>query len=258
MATRKTKTNGNGIAAIETRTPEKTNTDPKMEQLIDLITTFQKDTKEKLDKLDNDAQKRFNKLDKDTKDRFNKIDMELQDMKTEINQIKQMESSIGQIEETLKSNQDQLEVMNNKYEILQKQVEGYQNTIALMDLKQKEKMLRIRGLKEEKGEDLPLKLAPILAEIWEMEEKETYKEYDRLYRINSRYASNNKLPRDVIINCVRKSMRDEILHFHSKNKLRFEGQNLTVLKEVPSYILRKRKDYQFLVEVLRKNQIVFR
>lgn len=75
-------------------------------------------------------------------------------------------------------------------------------------------------------------------------------EVDKTYRLNSRFATMRKLPRDVLVHFVR--TRGYILDYHFKYKLRMENMDIIVLKKIPVRILRKREGYSFLTDILKK------
>lgn len=62
-----------------------------------------------------------------------------------------------------------------------------------------DKQLRIRGLPEEKWENIYKKMAGILSEFMEESAEAMEDELDLVYRINSSFAEKRKLPRDTVV-----------------------------------------------------------
>ncbi|XP_048353685.1 uncharacterized protein LOC125433238 [Sphaerodactylus townsendi] len=166
--------------------------------------------------------------------------------------------TLKEIKTAIKDNAEKVEEVDEKVLTLREQFERQNDYMAIMEYKQKETFLRIRGLPEKDNENLLQRILPMLSQVWSLEEDDAVREIDRLYRVNSKIARDRRLPRDIIINCVRKSMRDEILRFHSTSRIQLEGKDMIILKEIPAVIRRKRKDYTQLVDTLRLNNISFR
>ncbi|KAG8147789.1 hypothetical protein E2320_000140 [Naja naja] len=72
-----------------------------------------------------------------------------------------------------------------------------------------------------------------------------------------RFATMRKLSRDVLVYSVRRTTRDCVQDCHFKTKLRMENVDIIVLKEISVRILRKRKTYSFLTDILKTRQITF-
>ncbi|XP_048363002.1 uncharacterized protein LOC125438599 [Sphaerodactylus townsendi] len=215
------------------KTPERNNIEmnTRLDQLTDLIVSFQEDVNGKLSKLD--------KLDQ----RFESFEKEILEIKKDLSQVKKIETSMVDLKKEVGSIKNEMTVTDSKVEIMKNQQEQLLDQMALMDLKLKENQLRIRGCKEEGKEDVRKKLITALGEFLEIEEEDLDQDIEKIFRVNSRFARNNHTPRDIIIIFERKRTRDEVLMKHSKERLKILGQEVIILKEVPNHILRKRKDY---------------
>lgn len=69
----------------------------------------------------------------------------------------------------------------------------------------------MRGLEEEKDEGIREKRVDILAELLEKTIEEVDKGLDLIYRVKSRYVERKGIPQDMIINCMSKVWKEEIL-----------------------------------------------
>ncbi|XP_048339273.1 uncharacterized protein LOC125425739 [Sphaerodactylus townsendi] len=243
-------------------TPEKSqDTEAKMdklEQMISSVLNLQTETKEQIIRFQNETNEQFGKIEQE----FGKIKQEMtnlkKDLKDNSGHIKKMDETLSHIKSALNEHAEHIEEIEDKMDSYKEQQEKHAELMAILEYKQKETYLRIRGLPEMDNENLLKRILPLLQQVWSLEEDDAVREIDRLYRVNSKIARDKKLPRDIIINCVRKSLRDEILRYHAATNIQLEGTNLIILKEIPTAIRRKRKDYNNLADTLRINNVKFR
>lgn len=66
-------------------------------------------------------------------------------------------------------------------------------------------------------------------------------ETDKIYRSNSRFAKLRKVPRDILVQSVRKKIRDKVLQQHFETRLKIDNIDVIVLKEIPQQTPHKRK-----------------
>lgn len=179
------------------------------------------------------------------------------------------EEMVGKIEELVKMLADSLNVVADKVqevetkaENMNKKCEGeielLQDEITMMQFKQMEFALRIRGLPEDGQEDLKVKVATSLAPVLGCDYGKLFEEIDSAYRINSRIAAQRNLPRDVVIYFSRKARRNEIIWTYYQQRFQIANQDIILLKEVPYKMLQKRKEFAFLTQELKNRQIPFR
>lgn len=90
-------------------------------------------------------------------------------------------------------------------------------------------------------EDIRMRMIKYLAQLisWEVEKVES--KTDKIYRINSQFATMRKLPRYVLDHVVRRKTREQVLDCHFKSKLKMDNVDIIVLKKIPVRILKKRK-----------------
>ncbi|XP_048351425.1 uncharacterized protein LOC125432106 [Sphaerodactylus townsendi] len=215
----------------------------RLEHLIEITTNSLKDTAV---------------FQQESKERMARLELELLNIKKEMDHFKKIDETLNIIKDGLKDHENRITDIEDSMEHLKENCLRQEDAVALLEYAQKENTMRIRGLSETEGEILSKRLMPTLQEVWDLKEEDAIREIDQLYRVNSRAAYDRKLPRDIIMHCVRKSLKDEILRHHSRQPLKIDGKTLIILKEIPQSIQRRRKDYKCLTDTLRKNNIIYR
>jgi len=130
--------------------------------------------------------------------------------------------------------------------------------LTLLEWKEKEYCLRLRGVAEKKEEEIRETIVQMLANLIDWEEERLEEDIERMFRVNSKYASTHQKPRDIAIEFSRKKTKEMILQASYDKKINMEGEDIMIFKEIPLRILKKRKDYIFLTDVLKRNKIPFR
>ncbi|KAJ7329742.1 hypothetical protein JRQ81_015916, partial [Phrynocephalus forsythii] len=116
----------------------------------------------------------------------------------------------------------------------------------------------LQNIPEDKESDLFVQINEALAEAIGLEFPEMVKEIEQVYRVNSRFARENKVPREVHVKFIRRAVRDMILRASSDKPLKCQGQEILVLKQIPWKVRDVRKHYQFLTVKLNEKRINFR
>ncbi|XP_048365764.1 uncharacterized protein LOC125440155 [Sphaerodactylus townsendi] len=209
---------------------------PKMETLYDMISAMQQN----IVTLQQDMQSNFKEI------------------KQEIAQVKKLEEAVLATKQDLTEVKEQMVTIGERMDEKDKRIEALEEKIMLMELRSKEKNIRIRGLKEERSEELEKRIIAELAKFIEYDAEELEAEIDSIFRVNSKFARENNVPRDIIVTFLKKETRDALLREQAKQKLRIENQELTLLKEIPIAIRRRRKKYTPLTETLKKKNILYR
>ncbi|KAM3846951.1 uncharacterized protein M6D78_004035 [Vipera latastei] len=145
-----------------------------------------------------------------------------------------------------------------KIDRVEAKIDRIEDELTILEYKNMEFALRIRGLKENPKEDLEWEVAQAAAPVLKCEPEELLKEMDKTFRVNSWIARQKKLPRDVVIYFSRRLTRNSIIQAFYREKFQIAGQDIMILKEIPHKILRKWKDFAFLSDELKKRQIQFR
>ncbi|XP_042315874.1 uncharacterized protein LOC121926725 [Sceloporus undulatus] len=184
------------------------------------------------------------------------------EFRTELGEIRacldRLEEDINKTKGKVKDLEDKSSKMTKKIEMIEKEQIDDQEQILRLQLKQRENCLKLRGLPEKTNENLYVELSSILAKFVDEPEAQFPWELDRVYRLNSYIAKTRKLPRDVVVYFVRKQTRDLVLQQSFKSKLIIENKEIMILKDIPGKILRRRKDYNFLVDKLKNYDIPFK
>lgn len=172
-----------------------------------------------------------------------------------------MECMAGRIE-ALEENQKQMREQDDK-EIEEKR--EYQGKVArleeeniMLHFKEMERAVRIRGIPENKQLDLERAVAEAFAGALDWRVENIGYEIEKVYRVNSGFARQRGLPRDVVVYFVRKRMRNDIMQAYYNLRFKVAGHEILLLKEIPSIILRRRKELAFLTDELKKRGIQFR
>lgn len=187
------------------------------------------------------------------------IKKQLGDMNNEI----QINSGKIQELETLTINVDKrvedLTEENKRLETLfEESTEKNKRLEILLEAKTTERQIRLRGLEEEQNEDIIRKIIAILSELLELPPEEIQQTLDLVYRVNSNFAKQNKLPRDIIIQFTTLRKKEEFLRKHYETPLEVDNKKILVLKEILRKALSRRKNYKKLIDFLASKNIRYR
>lgn len=189
-----------------------------------------------------------------------------QDMKMELRDIKK---SLEDVTKDMNKVKERLDKLEEKTEVMEGNIDSIKNTEqmeverrldekALEDQKQRENCLKIRGVKEIKGENLYDSFLPLLADYAEISVNDLSWEVSKIYRLNSQVAKEKGWPRDIVIYFLRKRIRDQILDLSYKKVFQIDEEEAKIFKDIPKRILRKRENYKFLTTLLIKNDILYK
>ncbi|XP_042316890.1 uncharacterized protein LOC121927254 isoform X2 [Sceloporus undulatus] len=213
-----------------------------------------------MEKNGKDLEKNFRQEIKDLR-RDVKADLK-SELKSELKGIKQsleeMEKEVSQITTRIDKLEETSQTLKEKTSELWQHQEQQQDARALDELKQRENSLKIRGLKEQKQENLYDYLLPAIAEYMEIPYQDLLKDVNKLFRVNFIIAKEKSLPRNVVISFVRKKVRDELLFLSYGNPLEVEGSELKFFKDIPKRILQKRGNYKFITINLNKYKVLYK
>uniref|UniRef100_A0A2D4GST9 L1 transposable element RRM domain-containing protein n=1 Tax=Micrurus corallinus TaxID=54390 RepID=A0A2D4GST9_MICCO len=84
--------------------------------------------------------------------------------------------------------------------------------------------LRFQNVKEEKGENLTKIMTEILAEALEITEEKMMDGMDEVFRVFTRYAARNNLPREVHIRFTKKTIKTQILQVAREKMLKYKDK----------------------------------
>ncbi|XP_042327944.1 uncharacterized protein LOC121932905 [Sceloporus undulatus] len=215
------------------------------EKMMEEIRKMHQETNQAIEKSKEDLKVEFKR---DLRHELGEVTSRLDKIDTD---LKQMNGKVEKLETDMRK-------MEIKVETMHRDQQEDQDSILRLQLKQRENCLKLRGLPENVNENLYTLLTPILAKFIGESETLFPWEIDRAYRINSRIAKIRKLPRDVVIYFVRKQTKEIILRQSYTTKLIIEDKEITVLRDIPGKILKRRKEYSFLIEQLRARKILYK
>ncbi|XP_048339417.1 uncharacterized protein LOC125425787 [Sphaerodactylus townsendi] len=233
---------------------ERSELETKMDQMLEMMGEMKKETNAKLEGLDN----KIMNLEKSVETKLQKIETELNIMKKDLSHVKVIENAVKKLE-AKSEEQDKLNVKwESKINLLEEEAERTAKQCALLELRQKRNILRIKGVPEEKDEKIEKKMITHLAKFLDMEEEMLEEDIIRIIRLSPKGHDEFKKNRDVLIFFSRLQTRDELLRKNSKEKLKIDSRDIIILKEIPIWILNRRRSYNPLINFLREKDITFR
>uniref|UniRef100_A0A8C6VAK8 ADRM1 26S proteasome ubiquitin receptor n=1 Tax=Naja naja TaxID=35670 RepID=A0A8C6VAK8_NAJNA len=202
----------------------------------------------------------------------NEIRKYIGEVRNNMGEIKQtvqhMDAKLEKFQQRITKNEQRIQKEEEKSEQIEKKVDDInykltqanelQNTVIMLETEKAAHYLRFQNIEEEKGEDLPEIMEELLAKALGIDKQKMEMEMDEIFRIHTIYARRHKLPREVHVRFVKKSIRDKILNKARDEPLQYKGKQLVVLKHIPRRVRDLRKQYHFLTSVLIKCNVNFR
>uniref|UniRef100_A0A2D4IZ47 L1 transposable element RRM domain-containing protein n=1 Tax=Micrurus lemniscatus lemniscatus TaxID=129467 RepID=A0A2D4IZ47_MICLE len=226
--------------------------DPAVTTIQELYQALQINFKKQSEELDEKIQKMEEKWEEKVESLAETIQQQHDAMRDDI--VLAFQGIMAQIQDIDQANLQR----DNKMEEIQEKIEKSDAEGVMMQYRAMECAIRIRGLKENDGEDLRQIFADALEKFLDDKDVDWAWNIDKIYRVNSWIARQRKLPRDVVIYFVTRGARNRVIQHSFQNKLKILGQEVAVLKEIPPKMLKVRKDYSFLVTELKRRQVQYR
>lgn len=113
--------------------------------------------------------------------------------------------------------------MSKEVEQLKEQNQSMQATIVTLECKALESSLRLRGVVEDTGGNIG-ELKVILEYLGEEPDEVRYN-LDQIYRVNSKFAVQNQIPRDVVVQFSSKKKERRITYKNIQGPPRNRGGN---------------------------------
>lgn len=121
---------------------------------------------------------------------------ELREIKPEISEFKK---ELQEVQQKVHYVELRSEEKNKEIEMLKKLNKIMQISLISLECKALDSSLRLRGVMEKKRQDVTEKIVGALAEyLGEQTDKVAFN-IESVYRVNSSFAAQNKLPRDVVV-----------------------------------------------------------
>ncbi|XP_067323186.1 golgin subfamily A member 6-like protein 25 [Anolis sagrei] len=219
-----------------------------LEKMTEKMMTELKSVKEKQDAAQKASQEQIADLKREIKEEIGGVKKELTSMQQEFKELKMEKTEIKKTQE----------VLQVKVKTLEQKAARLEEKCERMEAKELEFQLRLRNVDEDPKENIREKVIEILAEFLEYTDQEMQEQTDRVYRVNTNFATRNRVARDVVVHFAKKSTRDEILRTNNRRTVYFRGKKIIILKEYPTTVLTKRRKYNFLTEELKKRRIRYR
>lgn len=177
------------------------------------------------------------------------------DMENKVN------DKIGTIQSEMKKYNDRLKMVEQKTSDLEVDFKEenwkLRDRLMMMEYKILENSIRIRGLPES-GKNLREEVVEIIAELVELPLNEVARECDDIYRVNSDFARQKNLPRDIILKVLTHKMWDLIFASHYREPVEVQGKKIKIWRELPKEVIKQRKEMKQLTDRLRLEQIKYR
>uniref|UniRef100_A0ACB8G9I4 Uncharacterized protein n=1 Tax=Sphaerodactylus townsendi TaxID=933632 RepID=A0ACB8G9I4_9SAUR len=126
-----------------------------------MMASMHEDTKETIVTFRDEVKDGFTKLE----NRLDKMETELTGVKKELNHLKKMEESITEMKHEIKIANNNIATFDVRTGIVKNGIEEVKNQMALLELKMKENVLRLRGCEEAEDEDLKVIIVEAIAEL---------------------------------------------------------------------------------------------
>uniref|UniRef100_A0A670ZWJ4 L1 transposable element RRM domain-containing protein n=1 Tax=Pseudonaja textilis TaxID=8673 RepID=A0A670ZWJ4_PSETE len=132
------------------------------------------------------------------------------------------EERLQKVEEGGKRREEKIGNIGNRLTVMEQEKSG----MLKWELDRSEFYLRFQNIEEEKGQDLAAIMVGILADALEITEEKMMDGIDEIYRVFTRYAMRNNLPREVHIRFTKKSMKTQILQVAREKILKYKGKEI--------------------------------
>uniref|UniRef100_A0ACB8FIM3 Uncharacterized protein n=1 Tax=Sphaerodactylus townsendi TaxID=933632 RepID=A0ACB8FIM3_9SAUR len=228
---------------------EKTEMELKLDYMIEMMNGMQKDNTKHFNELEG----KINEMD----NKFNKVSTEINELKNEIKIIKDLGQKVGELEQRCLQMEDQQKESEKRIVDWEDEFRKLENQMLLVELHQKQNILRLRGVPEKEGEKIRKEIIINLAKYLDTEEDVLEEDIEKIFRINTKQGENRR-ERDILIFFSRLKTKEEILKKNTKSKLKINLKDVLILKEIPYKILRKRREYDFVTNILRRENIRYK
>uniref|UniRef100_A0A8C6XCT7 L1 transposable element RRM domain-containing protein n=1 Tax=Naja naja TaxID=35670 RepID=A0A8C6XCT7_NAJNA len=189
--------------------------------------------------------------------------------------VKNIQQKIGKTDEQVENIQEMMTKYDEKIKKIEEQDKQRDKEIGNINIRlsevekdrieslrgemdRSEFYLRFQNVEEEKGENLVGKMIEILAEALEITKEKMMDGMDEVFRVHTRYAMRNKLPREVHIRFTKKITKTQILQMTREKTLKYKDKEIVVLKQVPRRVRETRREYLFLTKELLRKGINYR
>nr|XP_034967846.1 glutamic acid-rich protein-like isoform X1 [Zootoca vivipara]XP_034967847.1 glutamic acid-rich protein-like isoform X1 [Zootoca vivipara]XP_034967848.1 glutamic acid-rich protein-like isoform X1 [Zootoca vivipara]XP_034967849.1 glutamic acid-rich protein-like isoform X1 [Zootoca vivipara]XP_034967850.1 glutamic acid-rich protein-like isoform X1 [Zootoca vivipara]XP_034967852.1 glutamic acid-rich protein-like isoform X1 [Zootoca vivipara]XP_034967853.1 glutamic acid-rich protein-like isofor len=228
----------------------------KQEEVKDLEALWQK-IKDEFKHSEQRMDKKLGEIDKKIEGAVGELSIQIKDLSV---RSKTMEESIKKTQKDVKEVKKETDKVKDKMKKMDRAHEQMLDNLALIEMKQRQLNLKLRGIPEESGEDIKSRIIAELAKWMGKTDEEVSQTIVNAFRIKvkSAKAKARKAPGDCVVIFNTMEMKNEILSLSFTNKLIIGGKPIIVFKEIPGRFLKKRDNYKAMVALLKKNGIQHR
>ncbi|XP_060135413.1 uncharacterized protein LOC132592736 [Zootoca vivipara] len=169
--------------------------------------------------------------------------------------VNNQEDNIGKLTTESKDLKRMQERNDKERRELLKAQEELADQLALVEMRQKELILRLRGVPERQGERIDEKICKELAAWLGVGEDELTLDVDKIYRVRGDRSKKFKGPGDCLIFLNSGLLKDKILQRKKQEPLVIEGKSIAIFKEIPKRFRLKRQKYKRLTDALTRKGI---
>lgn len=160
----------------------------------------------------------------------------------------------AEVEEVIVKTKD----LDRRTERIIKDREIDRQNILSQEIRYRERSVKIRGLPEMDNENLIARLLPDLANYLDIPDETLDLQIEKAFRINSTFAKERKLPRDIALCFTNLRIREKLCQLSYEERLIIDDKELEIFRDIPANVLKKRQDYRFLTQLLQKLDIRYR
>lgn len=172
--------------------------------------------------------------------------------------LDKISNEINEIREDVVEVTEKTRELEERTEKIYKEREQDRQNILIQEIRYRERSAKIRGLPEKENERILDYLLPELARYMKITEELLDTQIEKIFRINSTYARERNLPRDVAICFTNVRTREKLCQINYDERLMIEGKEIEIFRDIPAYVLKKRQEYRFLTQLLQRREIRYR
>nr|XP_016847150.1 PREDICTED: myosin-6-like [Anolis carolinensis] len=146
-------------------------------------------------------QDEMSELRRELREEIGSMKKEIVKNSSDINDLRLENRKMEKVQSKVQNKIENLEEKNKKLEKIQEKMESQ----AL------EFQLRYRNVQEEVEENIGWVITQLTAKLLNCTDQEACGQINRVYRINTNYTRKNKAIKDVVVNFLKRSTRDEVL-----------------------------------------------
>lgn len=173
-------------------------------------------------------------------------------------QLKENKNQLKTIGDQMGSAMESIARMDKRVHKLETQEKRFELEMLKQEMETASHILRIQNVMQSPDEKLQDIAVNILNSILKIPEQEIAKELDYVFRVHNLFTKRANQPPELVIKLYRRLFRDSVLSAPGISEASYNGNKLTILREVPWKIRQNRKQYKTFTRILREKGVVFR